>query len=192
MFKSKLILLRFALLLSLASASFISCSNDANTESIDRIPEFDISRFAGVWYEIARIPHRDEKDLQMVSITINLKDDKKEHEIIHKSWNTEMKDWQEKTGRIWTPDSLKLSCLRVSYVLFFGGDFDIMDIDRENYEWVLVKSGDLGTAWIFGRGENIPMQVTKDIAKTANDLGIPAKDFERVYQNLKLVKSKYK
>ncbi len=170
----------------------ISCQyHPAGNQNCDETAhDFDITKFTGIWYEIARIPHSDEKNLEIVSMTISLNMKDEGYSVIHRSWNTRKRDWQEKTGRLWLPDSMQHGCLRISYVLFFGGDFKIMDFDREDYQWALVKSDDIGTAWILARQPSLPFDLIQSIAAGGKDRGIPTQKLKMVYQNLARLKKK--
>lgn len=160
--------------------------------SCDQVENFSLQRFEGNWYEIARLPHREEKNLEMVTLLVEPPPEgKKEHQVTHRSFNTDTWKWQEKTGRIWQPDTLSSSsCLRISYVLFFGGDFQVIDMDKENYQWVFVKSDDLQTIWILGRNNKLPLETLQAIAQRGTDWGFPMNKLKRVYHNMKQLEKK--
>ena len=50
---------------------------EMKTDHIPTVPVFDLERYLGTWYEIARLPHKFEKDLQRVTATYSLRDDGK-------------------------------------------------------------------------------------------------------------------
>ncbi|MCK5520927.1 MAG: lipocalin family protein [Candidatus Marinimicrobia bacterium] len=183
----------FIVFVVLSLSIFTSCSkNVQEMPESNLIPDFDMQRFVGKWYEIARLPHKDEKNLEMITLTIDFDEEKGNYNIMHKSWNIKTAAWQEKSGRIWAPDSLQASCLRISYKLFFGGDFEIIDLDRKNYEWAFVKSNDLQTAWILAREKKVPINIIKDIAINGSNLGVSTQKLKRVYHDLDRLKKSLK
>ena len=64
----------FFLLVSLLGITACSSAQDKRMESLDNstVTTFDLSRFMGRWYEIARYEHRFEKGMTHVTATYTL------------------------------------------------------------------------------------------------------------------------
>jgi lipocalin len=112
------------------------------------IKEFDLKRYLGKWYEIARFPHSFEKDLVGVTANYSLKDNGK-IEVLNqgykKSFNGELKKAYGKAKTTDNPGKLK-----VSFFLFFYSDYNILELDP-NYQWALIGSSTPDYLWILSR-----------------------------------------
>ena len=118
----------------------LSCKTQNNQVMINKttIKEFDLSKYLGTWYEIARFPHSFEKDLIGVTATYSLKDDgglKVLNQGYKKSFSGEPKAAYGKGKLTPVPGKLK-----VSFFLFFYADYNILELDSLNYQWAIIGS----------------------------------------------------
>ena len=104
---------------------------------------FDIEKYMGDWYEIARYDHSFEKGLSHVKTA---------------------------TGRAKMPDPSRPHHLRVSFFLWFYSDYDILYIDPE-YRYALIGSSSDKYLWILSRTPSISDDVKKKILDTAHSKG---------------------
>lgn len=128
-----------------ALISLVSCSKDFDNSTVK---EFDLSRYLGEWYEIARYDHSFEKGMDNTMAQYILQGDGKVVVI-----NTGWKDGKFKLaeGKAKYPDpSGKPGALRVSFFLFFYSDYNVMLVD-ENYQISLVGSKSENYLWILSR-----------------------------------------
>ena len=91
------------------------------------IPEFDLSKYLGTWYEIARFDHSFERGLDNVMAIYTLRDDGKV-DVMNTGW----KDGKFKVaeGKAKQPDPMMDPAhLMVSFFLFFYSDYNVMMLD---------------------------------------------------------------
>lgn len=122
-----------------------SCTKEMDSSTVD---DFDLSRYLGEWYEIARYDHSFEKGMDNTMAQYILQDDGKVVVL-----NTGWKDGKFKLaeGKAVYPDPQgKKGSLRVSFFLFFYSDYNIMLVD-ENYQISLVGSKSENYLWILSR-----------------------------------------
>ena len=101
-----------ALILTLTLAA---CST-APPDGVRPVTSFDIDRYLGRWYEIARLDHSFERGMSDVSATYQLQDDGSV-KVINRGYDTQRQAWKEAIGRaVFIGDSHTAS-LKVS---FFG------------------------------------------------------------------------
>ena len=131
---------------SLAAAlPLVACSKDFDNSTVK---EFDLSRYLGEWYEIARYDHSFERGLDNTMAQYILQDDGKVVVL-----NTGWKDGKFKIaeGKAKYPDPQgEPGALRVSFFLFFYSDYNVMMVD-ENYQISLVGSKSDNYLWILSR-----------------------------------------
>lgn len=133
------------------------------------IKDFDLNKYLGTWYEIARFPHSFEKDLIGVTATYSLKENgglKVLNQGYKKSFHGELKTANGK-GKL-TP---VLGKLKVSFFLFFYADYNVLELDSLNYQWALVGSSTSNYLWILSRTPHIDKNLYNDLTEKAKARG---------------------
>ena len=122
------------------------------------ITSFDLSRYLGTWYEIARFDHSFEKGMSGVTADYFLRDDGKV-DVINSGWKDG--DYKVANGKARQPEPKKDPAhLEVSFFLFFYSDYNILMLD-ELYQVALVGSKSQDYLWILSRTPRIS-NVVKD------------------------------
>lgn len=157
---------RFNIAILIAAAvSLMSCTKDLE---VSTVKDFDLSRYLGEWYEIARYDHSFEKGMDNTMAQYILQDDGKVVVL-----NTGWKDGKFKLaeGKAIYPDpSNKSGVLRVSFFLFFYSDYNVMLVD-ENYQISLVGSKSENYLWILSRTPIPDQDLLKTILAEAESRG---------------------
>ena len=112
------------------------------------VSQFDLSRYLGIWYEIARYDHSFEKGIDNAMAQYILQDDGTVVVL-----NTGWKDGQFKIaeGKAKYPDPEKNpGALKVSFFMFFYSEYNVMMVD-EDYTISLVGSKTDNYLWILSR-----------------------------------------
>lgn len=146
---------------------------------------FELERYLGTWYEIARFPHNFEKNLQGVTATYSLKKNgmvKVENAGYKGSLEGKFKT---ATGKAKFAGDTDTGHLKVSFFLFFYGDYKIMDMDKENYQWALVGSSSPNFLWILSRTPQMEQSLYESILETAKKRGYDLSSLQVVEQNNK-------
>ena len=131
---------------SLATAvPMMACSKDFDNSTVK---EFDLSRYLGEWYEIARYDHSFERGMDNTMAQYILQDDGKVV-VLNTGW--EDGKFKLAEGKAKYPDPTDdPGALRVSFFLFFYSDYNVMMVD-ENYQISLVGSKAQKYLWILSR-----------------------------------------
>jgi apolipoprotein D and lipocalin family protein len=120
-----------------------------STKSIPVVEDFDLNRYLGTWYEIARLPHRFEKDLINVTATYSLRSDGK-IQVLNRGFKSAKNKWSEAKGKAWVPDRNVPARLRVSFFWPFAADYRVIKLDPD-YQWAVVTSNSKDYLWILSR-----------------------------------------
>ncbi len=158
------------MLLILLFAFIILCSAPmCAAENVDNTPvsEFDLERYMGKWYEIARFDNRYERNLSMVTAEYTLNDNDN-IEILNRGFNIHEKEWQEAYGK--GEPTQTNGQLRVSFFLFFASDYNVMALGDE-YEWALVGSKSHKYLWILSRTPSLEEDILNHIIDLAHKRG---------------------
>ncbi|MBN1755222.1 lipocalin family protein [bacterium] len=165
----------------------ITCgsSRQLNTKDLDLVEGFNLDRYLGTWYEIARFQHRFEKDLEMVTATYELLEPGKVR-VINRGYNPGKGKWEDAKGRAWVPDPSQAARLKVSFFLFFAADYRVIALDQENYSYAMVTSGSPDYLWILSRTPEMNPQLYMDLVDYARELGFDTSQLYKVKQNLQI------
>ena len=112
------------------------------------ITSFDLSRYLGTWYEIARFDHSFERGMSNVMAEYLLRDDGK-IDVFNSGWKAG--NYKVAEGKAKQPDPVKNPArLKVSFFLFFYSEYNVLMLD-ENYQIALVGSKGKDYLWILSR-----------------------------------------
>ena len=122
-----------------------ACTKDFENSTVD---SFDLSRYLGDWYEIARFDHSFERGMDNTMAQYILQDDGKVI-VLNTGWENGKFKLAEGKAEYKDPEG-DPGHLRVSFFLFFYSDYNIMMVD-ENYQISLVGSKAKNYLWILSR-----------------------------------------
>ncbi|MBE6228794.1 MAG: lipocalin [Bacteroidales bacterium] len=122
-----------------------SCSKDFDNSTVT---QFDLSRYLGVWYEVARYNHSFEKGMDNTMAEYILQDDGKVF-VLNTGWKNGKFEVAEGKAKYKDPEG-NPGALKVSFFLFFYSEYNVMMVD-ENYQISLVGSKSDNYLWILSR-----------------------------------------
>lgn len=122
-----------------------SCSKDFDNSTVT---QFDLSRYLGVWYEVARYNHSFEKGMDNTMAEYILQDDGKVF-VLNTGWKNGKFEVAEGKAKYKDPEG-NPGALKVSFFLFFYSEYNVMMVD-ENYQISLVGSKSDNYLWIISR-----------------------------------------
>ncbi len=139
-------------------------------EGVTAVQGFDVNRYLGTWYEIARLDHIFERGLSNVSATYSLNDDGS-LKVINRGYDAQQKRWKEAEGRALFVAGSEVGQLKVSFFGPFYGGYNVVSIDEADYAYALVCGNSLSYLWILAREPQLPAAVTVDLVQQARTLG---------------------
>jgi len=161
---------------------FFGCFVKQNTRLSHVVNDVDFDRYLGKWYEIARFPHRFEKDLVGVTATYTMEANGK-IQVLNQGYKFDMNGELKKAqGRAKLVDNDKKGHLKVSFFLFFYADYYILALDKENYSYALVGSSGDNYLWVLGRKPQMDSDTYEMLVQKAQNLGYDISRLEKVPQ----------
>ena len=157
-----------SLLLFLSASILVGCS--ATPKGVAPVENFELDRYLGTWYEIARLDHRFERGLSKVSATYVKRDDGG-IDVINRGYNAEKDVWKEATGRAYFIDRPSVAQLKVSFFWPFYGGYNVLALDRQAYSYALVCGPNRNYLWLLSRQKQLEQQIVKDLIDTAAEFG---------------------
>lgn len=138
-------------------------------ENAKPVENFDLNRYLGTWYEIARFDFRFEKDLDNTSAHYSL-DKNGDVIVLNSGYNYKKKEWKKADGLAKFRGEKNIAALKVSFFGPFYSGYNVVALD-ENYQYALIAGKDLDYLWILSRTKSIPDKVKANYLKTAKDIG---------------------
>lgn len=158
---------------------FYSCIG-AKEPARQIVEHVDLNRYAGIWYEIARFPHRFEKDLVGVTATYNLLSNNK-IEVLNQGYKYNLNgELKRAIGKAKVPNPDRPGHLRVSFFLFFYADYLILELDEENYQYALIGSSSDNYLWILSRTPQMSDDIYNMLVEKALKWGYDVSKLEKV------------
>ncbi len=154
-----------SILISLVPLMFFS--NMSEGTAADSGVSFELSRFLGKWYEIARFDHSFERGMDNVTAEYSMKEDG-----TIKVLNSGIRSGKLKTaeGKARLVDPADPKRLEVSFFLWFYTPYIIMDI-ADDYSYALIGSKSDKYLWILSRKPVMDAADLESVKKKASDLG---------------------
>lgn len=134
------------------------------------ISGFELQRYLGHWYEIARLDHSFERGMTDVSAHYRLREDNSV-EVINRGYETAKARWREAVGTARLIGEPTRGSLKVSFFGPFYGGYHIAALDPD-YRWSLVIGPDTGYAWILARDKILPAGIREQLVQQAAAAGI--------------------
>jgi len=127
---------------------------------------FEIDRYLGKWYEIARLDHSFEKGLIRVTAEYRLREDGAIR-VGNRGYDPNRKEWREATGKACFVGKPDIGRLKVSFFGPFYGGYNIIALDRENYAYALVCGPSRSYLWILSRSPELEASVSEMLIRKA-------------------------
>ena len=154
----------------LAVVGVAACST-LPPQGVTPVSPFDVERYKGKWYEIARLDHSFERGLTNVSATYRPQADGSV-EGINRGYDAEEGKWREAVGRAVFTGSSDRGSLKVSFFGPFYGGYHVVALDQQDYRWAMVMGPDRGYLWILARERQLSPAVRAALLRQAVALGV--------------------
>ena len=154
-------------------------------DNMQTVVGVDANQYLGTWYEIARLDNSFERDLEQVTATYSLREDGG-IKVLNRGFNTKKNDWSEAEGKAYftqpaNPDGTYKGQLKVSFFGPFYGPYNIIALDKTQYNYALVTSGK-EYLWILSRTPQLTYPIKQELMAQAKALGYPTENLIFVKQ----------
>lgn len=134
------------------------------------IDGFELDRYLGKWYEIARLDHSFERGLDNVSAEYSLRDDGGVR-VINRGFSKASGEWDEAEGKAYFVADESTGHLKVSFFGPFYGSYVIFELDKENYSYAFVSGYDKSYLWLLSRSPTVDARLLQSFIQRAKELG---------------------
>jgi len=139
-------------------------------EDVEPVDNFNIEKYLGKWYEIARLDHSFERGLTNVTAEYSLRDDGGVR-VLNRGFSAEEDLWKEAEGKAYFVKRSDQGYLKVSFFGPFYGSYIVFALDHENYQFALVCGPNKSYLWILARSPMMKEDVKHRLIEKAAAVG---------------------
>ena len=138
-------------------------------EDIKPVDNFNLEKYLGKWYEIARLDHSFERGLIKVTAEYSLRNDGGVR-VINRGYSITKQTWKEAEGKAYFIKDPNQGLLKVSFFGPFYGAYVIFELDKD-YQYALVCGPDRSYLWLLAREPKIEENLKQMLLVRAASLG---------------------
>ena len=146
------------------------------------VEDFEVNRYLGTWYEIARLDHRFERGLEKISAKYVLEGGGK-ITVINKGFNPEKGEWKTAKGKAYLLDDPTQGRLKVSFFGPFYASYNIIALDQKDYSYAMVCGPNKDYFWVLAREPKLPKEILDSLLNQADKMGFQIKNLIYVDHN---------
>ena len=168
-------------LAAMAGAFFYASRNPRLPNGIRPVSHFNLDRFMGTWYEVARIDNNFEKSLQRTQAEY--------HRLSHgcigvtnRGYDPVRNEWRVAHGKARPTMTTDIAALKVSFFGPFYSGYNVVTLD-DGYRWAMVIGSTLDDFWILSRNPSLPKGIEEQLTQQAQQLGIDIQKILWVHQD---------
>jgi len=139
-------------------------------EGVQPVDGFDLERYLGTWYEVARLDHRFERGLENVTAEYTLRGDGGVR-VVNRGYSKAENEWKEAEGKAYFAGERDRGFLKVSFFGPFYGSYVIFELDREDYGYAFVSGPDRSYLWLLSRTPAVSREVMDRFVRRSRELG---------------------
>jgi len=138
-------------------------------KGIEAVKPFDVNRYLGKWYEIARMDYIFEKNLNNTTAEYCMNEDGS-IKVVNRGYNIKKEKMVEKTGKVVFADAPDEGKLKVSFAGPLYSGYNVIAIDPQ-YKYALVGGDDMDHLWFLSRETFMPEDVIETYLAIAESYG---------------------
>jgi len=150
--------------------SVFACGCTGVPEGISPVKAFNIDRYLGTWYEIARLDHSFERGLDDVSAEYSLREDGGVR-VINRGFSVTEGSWKEAEGKAYFAGARDEGYLKVSFFGPFYGSYIVFELDQANYQYAFVAGNSKSYLWFLSRTPTVNAALLAHFIERVAELG---------------------
>jgi len=150
-------------------------------DKVEPVSNFEIERYLGKWYEIARLDHSFERGLTKVTAEYSLRDDGGIN-VKNRGLSVADNTWSEADGRAYSVTNSSEGYLKVSFFRPFYSSYVIFGLDQLDYQYAFVSGPDLSYLWLLSRTPQVSEAIIKEFIEKSEFIGFDTTDLIMVDQ----------
>lgn len=155
--------------LLISTAFLFCCSCVSIPDGVNAVKPFELNRYLGKWYEIARMDFKHEKNLNNVTAEYSLNEDGSV-KVNNRGFDYVKNEWKQSIGKAKPYDNPDEARLKVSFFGPFYSGYNVVALDPD-YKYALVMGDNLKYMWILSRTKVVPEAIKNSYLAIAKKAG---------------------
>lgn len=139
-------------------------------QGVRPVTGFELDRYLGTWYEIARLDHSFERGLTRVTADYSLREDGGVR-VVNRGWSAAEQEWSEAVGKAYFVGDEDTGYLKVSFFGPFYGSYVVFELDHADYQYAFISGPDTSYLWLLARTPSVSDEVLQRFRERAGALG---------------------
>ncbi len=156
------------ILLALCTLIFSGCTG--MPDLVNPVTGFELNKYLGKWYEIARLDHSFERGLSNVTAEYSMRSDGGVS-VINRGFSQSKNEWKVAEGKAYFVNSNTEGYLKVSFFGPFYGSYVVFELDRNNYTYAFVSGPNTDYLWLLARTPSVGPEVMEKFIKMSAERG---------------------
>lgn len=150
-------------------------------DRVQPVDNFDVQKYMGKWYEVARLDHSFERGLNQVTAEYRLQKGGKVS-VINRGFSATDNEWSQAEGKAYFVNSSDQGYLKVSFFGPFYGSYVVFELD-ENYQYAFVSGPDNNYLWLLSRTAEVDKEIKEKFIAMSNARGFDTNNLIWVSQH---------
>lgn len=139
-------------------------------KGVKPVQGFELNRYLGRWYEIARLDHSFERGMSHVTADYSLREDGGVR-VLNRGYSEKKREWKSAEGKAYFVKKPDQAYLKVSFFGPFYGSYVIFELDHRDYQYAVISGPNKSYLWILARKPEIDLELKNRLISQAADLG---------------------
>ena len=139
-------------------------------DGVAPVQAFELDRYLGRWYEVARLDHSFERGLEAVTADYFLRDDGGIR-VINSGRDIDSGGIQQAEGKAYFVQDSTIGHLKVSFFGPFYGSYVIFELDQIDYQFAFVAGNSTDYLWLLARTPEVSEDLISQFEESALELG---------------------
>ena len=145
------------------------------------VQNFDLERYLGTWYEVARLDHSFERGLNNITANYSLREDGGVR-VLNRGFSIKKNEWNEAEGKAYFVDSTDQGFLKVSFFGPFYGSYIVFELESE-YQYAFISGPNTSYLWLLSRTPKVDQTVIDKFIERASSLGFDTDELIYVHHD---------
>lgn len=138
--------------------------------AVTPVENFDIQRYLGKWYEIARLDHSFERGLEQVTAEYTLEKNGKV-KVVNRGFAKTTNEWKEAIGKAYFVREADEGYLKVSFFGPFYSSYVVFGLDYDDYQYAYISGPTESYLWLLSRTPQVDKEVLDLFVESAGRVG---------------------
>jgi apolipoprotein D and lipocalin family protein len=150
-------------------------------ENITPVEGFELNRYLGKWYEIARLDHRFERGLSNVTAEYSLLENG-DVKVLNSGLASDDNTRKQAEGKARFVGDESTAHLKVSFFGPFYSSYVVFELDQDNYQYAFIAGYNKSYLWLLSRTPEVSDELVDRFVKRAGELGFDTNELILVEQ----------